>query len=306
MSEPLFELISWKGEKSGPFSIAQIQEKWDAEELSGLHQVIVEGDKPLVKDFLDQCNKAFEKERVIAEQQRQFESEQERIVALEEAKRIENKKIVPAPLIENHSQIKKDEYYIHVDNVRKGPFSKDNLQIMYRAGKISDSTQVWTEDLGDWVSLRGFKEIIGDIQNGRILDPYKYAGFWVRLGAVILDCLLTLLITGPILTLFYGDSYWYSEKILGPLDILLSWIFPFVATLLFWAFFQATPGKLALGIKIVNANDGSKPSAGQLFGRYFAYILSSLPLVLGFLWVGISKRKQGWHDLLAGTIVIYK
>ena len=63
MSEPLFELISWKGEKSGPFSIAQIQEKWDAEELSGLHQVIVEGDKPLVKDFLDQCNKAFEKEK---------------------------------------------------------------------------------------------------------------------------------------------------------------------------------------------------------------------------------------------------
>ena len=76
------------------------------------------------------------RKRVIAEQQRQFESEQERIVALEEAKRIENEKIVPAPLIENHSQIKKDEYYIHVDNVRKGPFSKDNLQIMYRAGKF--------------------------------------------------------------------------------------------------------------------------------------------------------------------------
>ena len=44
-------------------------------------------------------------------------------------------------------------YYVYLDGEKKGPFSKQNLQIMHRAGKIEDSTQVWTNELGDWVSL---------------------------------------------------------------------------------------------------------------------------------------------------------
>jgi uncharacterized RDD family membrane protein YckC len=47
-----------------------------------------------------------------------------------------------------------------------------------------------------------------------------------------------------------------------------------------------------------------KPSTGQLIGRYLAYYVSTLPLCLGFLWVAFDKRKQGWHDRIAGTLVI--
>lgn len=56
--------------------------------------------------------------------------------------------------------------------------------------------------------------------------------------------------------------------------------------------------------KIVDAKTGGKPSKGQLVGRYFAYILSGLPLGLGFFWIAWDKRKQGWHDKLSGTVVI--
>jgi uncharacterized RDD family membrane protein YckC len=41
-------------------------------------------------------------------------------------------------------------------------------------------------------------------------------------------------------------------------------------------------------------------------GRYFAYFLSTIPLGLGLIWVAFDKRKQGWHDKLAGTVVIKK
>lgn len=49
---------------------------------------------------------------------------------------------------------------------------------------------------------------------------------------------------------------------------------------------------------------GGKPTAGQFIGRYFAYLIAFLPLCLGVIWVGIDKKKQGWHDKLAGTVVI--
>ena len=67
---------------------------------------------------------------------------------------------------------------------------------------------------------------------------------------------------------------------------------------------QATPGKMAIGAKIVDAKTGGNASTGQLIGRYFAYYVSILPLMLGIIWVGIDPKKQGFHDKLAGTMVV--
>jgi uncharacterized RDD family membrane protein YckC len=73
---------------------------------------------------------------------------------------------------------------------------------------------------------------------------------------------------------------------------------------LFWMYRQATPGKMAIGARIVNARTGERPSTGQLIGRYFAYYVSILPLMLGFVWVAFDPRKQGFHDKLANTVVV--
>ena len=59
-------------------------------------------------------------------------------------------------------------YYLFLDNQQKGPYSKENLQVMYRAGKIDEYTQVWTEDLGEWVELRGYSDIVGMVATKKV------------------------------------------------------------------------------------------------------------------------------------------
>ncbi len=136
-------------------------------------------------------------------------------------------------------------------------------------------------------------------------ENLEYVGFWARAVATIVDSLLLIIVTFPFLLIFYGLDYLDSEGlVVGPVDFLLSYVFPIVATLVFWFWKQATPGKMALSAKIVDARTGNEPSAGQYIGRYFAYILSALPLCLGFLWIAFDSKKQGWHDKLAGTVVI--
>jgi uncharacterized RDD family membrane protein YckC len=135
----------------------------------------------------------------------------------------------------------------------------------------------------------------------------NYAGFWIRTGAAIIDTILIVLITFPLLIAIYGWAYFDGSQtglIAGPADFLISWVLPAVAVIAFWIIKQATPGKMAVSTRIVDAASGEAASAGQLVGRYLAYYVSLLPLGLGILWVAFDKKKQGWHDKLARTVVI--
>lgn len=137
------------------------------------------------------------------------------------------------------------------------------------------------------------------------MDNYQYAGFWIRSGAVLIDTLILMLIISVPLTLIYGANYWSDELLVhGVWDLLLSYVLPIAATIWFWVRFSATPGKMALKLKVVDAKTGEKPSTGQSFIRYVGYYVSLLPLMLGFIWAGVDKRKQGFHDKLAGTVVV--
>ena len=77
-----------------------------------------------------------------------------------------------------------------------------------------------------------------------------------------------------------------------------------VAAVAFWRRYGATPGKLAVGVRIVDARTGGTPPTGRLILRLLCYLLSAAPLYLGFLWIAFDRRKQGWHDKIARTIVI--
>lgn len=134
---------------------------------------------------------------------------------------------------------------------------------------------------------------------------FEYVGFWLRVWASIIDTVLMLIICLPLVNWIYGGEYWVSERFIqGPADFLITWVAPAIAVLLFWIYRQATPGKMAIKARIVDAKTGGKPSTGQFIGRYFAYYVSTIPLLLGFIWVGFDARKQGWHDKLAGTLVV--
>ncbi len=128
----------------------------------------------------------------------------------------------------------------------------------------------------------------------------KYVGFWARLGAWFLDCILVIIFIFPAFLVREFVNYYGG--------ILLYWvlcILGHIIILVLWFTKQASIGKMAISAKIVDARTGKAPTKGQLIGRYFAYWLSGFPLGLGFLWIAFDSKKQGWHDKLAGTAVIY-
>lgn len=137
------------------------------------------------------------------------------------------------------------------------------------------------------------------------MNEMRYAGFWIRLAASVIDSILVLMVILPVLTFIYGSEYWESEQLMmGAWDFVFNYIFPALAVIIFWVYRSATPGKMLLKLRIVDANTGGKPSTGQFIGRYLGYYVSSIVFLLGFIWVAFDKRKQGWHDKMAGTLVI--
>jgi uncharacterized RDD family membrane protein YckC len=118
-----------------------------------------------------------------------------------------------------------------------------------------------------------------------------YARFGPRLLAFLIDWLIFFVVSVPLRFLFFE---------LSPVMPLLG----AAAVVAFWRFQGATPGKLAVGVRIVDARTGGAPSLARLALRLLCYVLSALPLYLGFLWIAVDRRRQGWHDKIAGTLVI--
>jgi uncharacterized RDD family membrane protein YckC len=138
-------------------------------------------------------------------------------------------------------------------------------------------------------------------------DAVEYVGFWARVGATLIDTVLVLCITLPVLVSIYGWSYLdASGFVAGPADFVISWVLPAVVIVLFWLFRQATPGKMAISARVVDAKTGGPMTVGQSVVRYLGYFVSTVPLGLGLLWVAFDPKKQAWHDKLARTVVIRK
>jgi len=88
--------------------------------------------------------------------------------------------------------------------------------------------------------------------------------------------------------------------ITGSFSTLVNWLY---AALLESSSHQATLGKMALGLKVTDL-EGRRISFVRATGRHFAKILSGMVLFIGFIMVGFTRRKQGLHDMVAGTLVI--
>jgi uncharacterized RDD family membrane protein YckC len=138
-----------------------------------------------------------------------------------------------------------------------------------------------------------------------MIENQEYAGFWIRVGAALIDTVIFVIVFSIPLTLIYGSDYWTSpDNVQGFWDILLQYIAPIVITVWFWTKYLGTPGKLVLRLRVVDAQTGQAISTPKAIGRYLGYYVSALALLVGFFWVGIDKKKQGFHDKLAGTVVI--
>jgi uncharacterized RDD family membrane protein YckC len=122
----------------------------------------------------------------------------------------------------------------------------------------------------------------------------QYAGFWKRAGAIIIDIIL-LGIVGSIL-----KSVVTNEVVVAAIEIAIG--------LAYYAGMessekQATVGKMVLKIKVVDI-DGNRISPARAVGRYFSKILSAIILGIGYIMAAFTEKKQGLHDMIAGTLVV--
>lgn len=138
-------------------------------------------------------------------------------------------------------------------------------------------------------------------------ERYEYAGFWLRFAAMIVDTIILMLIFIPIgiilglmmpeMFIDYGTTRYiwldWSIQVIGIVFVIFCWMK-----------FAGTPGKRLLKLKVLDAETGSHLTLGQAIIRYIGYIPSTLILCLGFFWVIWDKKKQGWHDKLAKTVVV--
>lgn len=140
-----------------------------------------------------------------------------------------------------------------------------------------------------------------------LITPPAFGGFWRRVAASLLDSLLMLLFL-VVVSLPNGLSPLLDDDPASVQDPLGANLLAFVLQWLYFAglhssALQATPGKLALGIKVVDWQ-GERLSFGRATGRYFATVLSSLPLLAGFVAAGLARDKRSLHDVVAGTMVV--
>jgi len=155
----------------------------------------------------------------------------------------------------------------------------------------------------------------------------NYAGFWMRFVAIIIDGIIIgvaqSFIFVPILaalglgfassaqTMDFSDPE-QAAGMIASIGALIGgyWILSLSIQVLYFSFmeaskFQATLGKMALGIKVTDLN-GGKLDFGKAFIRNISKILSYMILFIGYIMAGFTEKKQGLHDMIASTLVVKK
>ena len=172
--------------------------------------------------------------------------------------------------------------------------------------------------------------------NEALTRKVRYATFNTRLLAAAVDITIITLIALPVSQWLQGvfyqpinvqlfaavlsstmpnvqmnDAFWalirqehVVQKIfinnLLQLSLVAFYILPF------WFKKHTTPGKALMGIEIRDATTYELMTHKQMVLRFFGYIISGIPLTLGFMWMGFNKKRRCWHDFMAHTIVVKK
>ncbi len=147
-----------------------------------------------------------------------------------------------------------------------------------------------------------------------------YAGFWKRFAAYTIDSFIVgiagFLVQMVVAGVMFGGMAALSDPSqmfatgAGIVGLLLIYLLPMVLGAAYFGVFhasanQATPGKMAVGIKVTD-EAGGHISFWRGFGRYFGLILSSIPLFIGLIMAGFTDRKRALHDMICSTLVVDK
>lgn len=133
----------------------------------------------------------------------------------------------------------------------------------------------------------------------------RYAGFWIRFWAALVDLLV---LAPPLVLVLFLISF--GEENVDGLGLIAQLIFSFIIYPFYFSFFessswQATPGKRLLGLRVTDLN-GYRISLSRAIRRNVSKFLSGLILYIGYIMVGLTEKKQALHDKLAETLVVYR
>jgi uncharacterized RDD family membrane protein YckC len=172
---------------------------------------------------------------------------------------------------------------------------------------------------GHYAPQQGYNAPAGVVGYGTYTyqAQFQYAGFWLRFGAVIVD---GLIVAVPLILIFVAIAFalgafdQMSNQQSGPpngLAIMLDLGGRLVFVVVGWLYYalqesgihRATLGKRLVGIQVVDLT-GERISFGRASGRFFGKIVSQIICYIGYMMAGFTERKQGLHDIMAGTLVI--
>ncbi|MGG4434515.1 RDD family protein [Priestia megaterium] len=151
------------------------------------------------------------------------------------------------------------------------------------------------------------KAEVPPIENRQRTKPkprMDYAGFWLRAGAIAIDIGIVCAFGFIVGFLFYPIQSAMYEPLIA--DVFQNLII-IVAVFLYFSLmesskWQATVGKKAVGLKVTDLN-GKRISFGRATGRYFSKFISGIACYIGYIMVSFTQKKQGLHNMIAGTLV---
>ena len=207
------------------------------------------------------------------------------------------------------------EIYIKRYGQRFGPFTLAEVNRQIAAGSINPSEHAWHEDAPGWKPLFSIAGVIlpgaasASARPIGIATPIppqapRYAGFWIRTVALVLDSIILAIPLGVIWYLFWPDpdipasgNLFFAASAIAGLKIF------YFAGL--WASpMQATVGQKMCRLRVIHDRDDPRVSFSTAMGRLLAMALSSLTLGIGYIMAAFTDRKRALHDMLAGTCVI--
>ncbi|MDY6911063.1 MAG: RDD family protein [Chloroflexota bacterium] len=145
----------------------------------------------------------------------------------------------------------------------------------------------------------------------------EYAGFWIRFVAYLIDGLILSIVQASFVPLisfgFIQPWFWWVNSFSNQPDVIGFWfigtaglfliLIPGAYFVAFWTRKGQTPGKMAMGIKVLSA-DGSRVTVEKALLRYLGYLVCTILWLIPFLWVALDSRKQGIQDKFAATCVM--
>jgi uncharacterized RDD family membrane protein YckC len=208
-------------------------------------------------------------------------------------------------------------YHVVVGGTTTPPIGDDGTEICAVSGKRRPRREMVHFE-GKWISLQHrdeyfqrLREGVAQPRGGPVPGPFGYGRFSRRLWARMLDGVITG-IPGFFLGMLAGKIFEASGPVhpgsgkfflLQAVSQILGIIVGLTYEVYFVRKFDATPGKMAFGLKIFRP-DGAKLTVGRIFGRYFATFVSALPLGIGYVVAAFDDERRTFHDRIADTRVI--